>query len=196
MTRSRADRSISMRSRGIRIARRCSAGCRRPRLALTAISWVLWQYRAHANLRGLGRGHLDHRPWAIGWWFVPIANLWMPFKVVREVWKASEPAEDPVAWIGVRTWSVLGWWWAMWIREPPVAGGVRVRSRVDRSRHDQDGGPVAVGRVGGVRSWPRSSRWGSCARRHEDRRPSHPWSRRVPHRRAPAGAPPPRPDLG
>jgi hypothetical protein len=85
-------------------------------LLVTAVAWWVWQYRGQANLLAAGRRGLDHKPWgAVGWWIVPIANLWMPFKTMRELWKASEPTEDPSAWAGVLTWPVLGWWWALWI---------------------------------------------------------------------------------
>jgi hypothetical protein len=85
-------------------------------LAVTAVAWWAWQYRGQANLHVAGRSGLDHKPWgAVGWWLVPIANLWMPFKTMRELWKASEPIEDPGAWARVVTWPVLGWWWALWI---------------------------------------------------------------------------------
>jgi Domain of unknown function (DUF4328) len=85
-------------------------------LVVTAVAWWVWQYRGQANLYAAARRGLLHRPWgAVGWWLVPIANLWMPFQTVRELWKASEPIEDPGAWPGVATWAVLGWWWALWI---------------------------------------------------------------------------------
>jgi hypothetical protein len=85
-------------------------------LVVTAVAWWVWQYRAQANLVSVGRRSLDHGPWgAVGWWLVPVANLWMPFKTMRELWKASEPVEDPGAWTGLATWPVLGWWWALWI---------------------------------------------------------------------------------
>lgn len=85
-------------------------------LVATAVAWWIWQFRGQANLHAAHRRGLEHAPWgAVGWWLVPIANLWMPFKTMRELWKASEPIEDPSAWAGVVTWAVLGWWWAMWI---------------------------------------------------------------------------------
>ena len=85
-------------------------------LVVTAIAWWVWQYRGQANLVSAGRQGLEHGPWgAVGWWLVPVANLWMPFKTMRELWKASEPIEDPAAWTRLETWPVLGWWWALWI---------------------------------------------------------------------------------
>ena len=50
--------------------------------------------------------------WAVGWWFVPFANLVKPFQTMRELWKASGGEED---WGHSRTWSLIGWWWAAWL---------------------------------------------------------------------------------
>jgi hypothetical protein len=82
-------------------------------LILTGIVWLVWQHRSHTNLRAVGRRNLRFTPgWAVGWWFVPFANLVMPFQTVRELWKASGRDFD---WGRTRTWPVLGWWWAIWI---------------------------------------------------------------------------------
>ena len=50
--------------------------------------------------------------WAVGWWFVPFANLVKPFQAMRELWKASGGEEN---WGHARTWSLIGWWWAAWL---------------------------------------------------------------------------------
>jgi hypothetical protein len=99
---------------------------------VTGIVWLLWQHRAHANLHAAGVVGLGFTPgWAVGWWFIPFANLVKPFQTVRELWKAS--AAD-AAWKQIRTWPVIGWWWACW------AAGAIVGS--------------AVGFVAGLRSDP------------------------------------------
>jgi hypothetical protein len=80
----------------------------------TVTVWLLWQYRAERNARALSpSGQFSFTPgWAIGWWFIPIASLWMPFQAVRELWKASGGAPD---WPELPTWRAIGWWWASWI---------------------------------------------------------------------------------
>lgn len=81
-------------------------------LVATVVVWLIWQHRAHANLKALGT-ELEYSPgWAVGFWLIPIANLWKPFQVNRELWKASGDVND---WRSQRTWPVLGWWWASWI---------------------------------------------------------------------------------
>jgi hypothetical protein len=82
-------------------------------LVATVVLWLIWQHRAHANLKAVGVTGLENSPgWAVGWWLIPFANLWKPFQVNRELWKASGGDYD---WRSLPTWPVLGWWWASWI---------------------------------------------------------------------------------
>ncbi len=82
----------------------------------TAVVWVVWQYRAHANLRSLGADDLRYRPgWVVGWWFIPVANTAMPYLTTRELHKASDPDAGAIDWKGRRTWPVLWMWWGAWL---------------------------------------------------------------------------------
>lgn len=79
----------------------------------TGIVWLLWQHRAHANLRALGVAGLRFSPrWAVGWWFIPFANIVMPYLAVRELWKASDPNAGPIEWKAPGGAAIIGWWWA------------------------------------------------------------------------------------
>lgn len=70
-------------------------------------------YRYSRNAHALVPTGLEIRPpWAVGWFFVPIAFLWMPFKGVREAWQVST---DPVNWKTVPTPSQLRLWWGLWL---------------------------------------------------------------------------------
>jgi hypothetical protein len=85
-------------------------------LLVTGVLWCIWQHRAHSNLRSFGRNGLAYTPgWAVGWWFIPIASLWKPLGAMSELWKASEPTDDPNAWARAKGWWALGVWWACWI---------------------------------------------------------------------------------
>jgi hypothetical protein len=56
----------------------------------TGIVWLVWQHRSQSNLFALGSPGLRHTPgWAVGWWFVPFANLVMPYRTMRELGKGS-----------------------------------------------------------------------------------------------------------
>jgi hypothetical protein len=80
---------------------------------LTGIVWLVWQFRSQTNLREAGVRDLRFTPgWAVGWWLIPIANLWKPFQATRELHKASARGER---WWEAPTPALFGWWWAGWI---------------------------------------------------------------------------------
>jgi len=78
---------------------------------LLVVAWLVgcrWLQRARDNAILL-RPDLPHRRQA-GWvwlgWFIPFANVWVPYQVVGDVQRASVPAER---------WAGLGWWWTAWL---------------------------------------------------------------------------------
>jgi hypothetical protein len=50
--------------------------------------------------------------WAVGWYFVPFANLVKPFHAMKEIWFASHPSEGGYE---EKAPMILGWWWGLWI---------------------------------------------------------------------------------
>ena len=76
------------------------------------IAWLMWQHRTQSNVRDLGIEGLRFTPgWAVGWWFIPIANLWQPSRTVSELWRASTHGEE---WTRVQAPKV-GWWWVSFL---------------------------------------------------------------------------------
>ncbi len=51
----------------------------------------------------------------IGWFFVPIAALWMPLQAMKEIWRASDPRGEQGAWITLPSTPLIDLWWASWI---------------------------------------------------------------------------------
>ncbi|MGZ4132833.1 MAG: DUF4328 domain-containing protein [Actinomycetota bacterium] len=83
---------------------------------VTVVVWCVWQHHAQRTLVRLTHGTARFTPgWAVGWWFVPFANLVRPFQAVHELWSWSrgavgEPARAK-AWILPAWWATwLGWW--------------------------------------------------------------------------------------
>ncbi len=82
-------------------------------LVITGIAWLVWQHRSQANLHAARLRELEYTPgWSVGWWLIPFASLVKPFQTVRELWKASSGDDS---WWQNKTWSLIGWWWALWI---------------------------------------------------------------------------------
>lgn len=73
------------------------------------IAILLWIHRAHANLRTIGLRDLNYSPgWAVGSFFVPIANLFIPFRAMRELCNRSYGEEAQFAAVTVP--DVNSWW--------------------------------------------------------------------------------------
>ena len=88
-------------------------------LAYTAVFVVsivlvaMWIHRAHANLREAGVDGLEFTPgWAVGWFFVTIANLFKPFQAMRELWTASHGEADR---FGGEAPTEVKLWWGAWL---------------------------------------------------------------------------------
>jgi len=81
--------------------------------AISGIMFLVWVYRANCNARMLGAHGMEYSPgWSVGWFFVPIANLWKPYNVIKEIAAASK---NPVAFGGEKEEPVVAFWWLLWI---------------------------------------------------------------------------------
>ena len=77
------------------------------------IAILMWIYRANSNAHALGAAGMRFRPgWAVGWYFIPILNLWKPYQAMKEIWKVSA---DPRTWQAQERSPLLPWWWFLWI---------------------------------------------------------------------------------
>lgn len=80
---------------------------------VTGVVFLRWIYRANKNARQLGAKGMQFTPgWSVGWYFVPIANLWKPYQAMKEIWNASV---DPLKWDAQGRSPILGLWWALWL---------------------------------------------------------------------------------
>jgi hypothetical protein len=76
--------------------------------AVAGILVIMWLTRARANADALYPApHRLGAGWAIGSWFVPVANLFLPVLVVLDVVKASNPTGRSIPHVAM--------WWAGWI---------------------------------------------------------------------------------
>lgn len=81
------------------------------------VCWCLWQARSHRRLQSL-RPQAAFRTtpgWGVGSWFVPVANLWVPFRAVADLWRNSAP---PGASGPEPTPPDVGRWWTLFVGVP------------------------------------------------------------------------------
>ncbi len=84
---------------------------------VTVVVFLMWLYRAHENLASFGipSHQIQYSSaWAVGSFFVPIANLIIPYGAIKELWQKSVPnsasmfsALSPPAFFSL--------WWLFWI---------------------------------------------------------------------------------
>ena len=81
-------------------------------MIVSAVTFLAWLSRSVENAPHLGLGNPPESPQrAILWWFVPIANLFKPFGIVKDLYQRFGGAAAPVALVSA--------WWFAWI-----AGGL------------------------------------------------------------------------
>lgn len=81
-------------------------------LGITFLSWI---YRINKNLNALAWDDMTYTPgWSIGWYFIPIANLFKPYQAMKEIWEVAHRGESSGQ-------PLLGWWWGLWIVSSIVA---------------------------------------------------------------------------
>jgi hypothetical protein len=81
-------------------------------LLVTSIVVLCWIYRASVNAHAAAPGLTITPGWAVGWYFVPIANLWKPFQAMKEIWLGSHFGAN---WEAGYTSDLLNWWWGLYI---------------------------------------------------------------------------------
>jgi len=79
----------------------------------TLMVFARWIVLAHRNLPALGARYLDVTPaGAVAWFFVPVVQVWFPYRAMRTLWQNSHSARRPdlqdVSW-------VLPAWWTLWL---------------------------------------------------------------------------------
>ena len=82
------------------------------------VAYQMWQYRASENAnRGIAETRYSPGM-GVGWWFIPIANFFMPLLVLRDLWRAAHAGEEAAgrnpatfAWlcfVGIFVLSIVG----------------------------------------------------------------------------------------
>jgi heme/copper-type cytochrome/quinol oxidase subunit 2 len=80
---------------------------------VVTIFCAVWICRASANARTIQPSENRVRPgWAVGYFFVPIINLWMPFKAMKQIWNSSH---SPDGCIDDDAPGFFMVWWGAWL---------------------------------------------------------------------------------
>ncbi len=92
--------------------------------------FITWLWRAAKNQQALGRApERFGSGWAIGGWFIPLANFVIPVLVVQDLWRGADAAiaaDDPRWRIAERSW-LVGWWWGLFLVPLAIGTGSDAR---------------------------------------------------------------------
>lgn len=75
-----------------------------------SVAFLVWFWRARSNAGHLGYPQRYRRGWAFWGWVVPVASLWIPFRIMYDLWQPGQAAGQR----GRRTW-LLRTWWTAWL---------------------------------------------------------------------------------
>ncbi|MFM7251954.1 MAG: DUF4328 domain-containing protein [Ilumatobacteraceae bacterium] len=95
---------------------------------------IIWMFRIAKNLRAMGRTGLSWAPgWAIGGWFLPPCIFVIPWLVLQELWKASDPDVAPAdpSWKQRPVTPLLHVWWVLYGLLPIVGAAVGLSAAWD-----------------------------------------------------------------
>jgi uncharacterized protein DUF4328 len=84
-------------------------------LIIWAVIFLFWFYKAYKNFGALGIRSWKYSPRsAVVFFFVPIANLWIPYIIAKEIWNYSDTgsllSEEPWNYKSKRSEIVTLWW--------------------------------------------------------------------------------------
>jgi hypothetical protein len=78
---------------------------------LCAVVFLVWFFLMRRGTGLLAPDRFRQGPgWAIGAWFVPIAGLWMPYRVAMDMWGAASPLPSDGTPYRSPVWPVNLWW--------------------------------------------------------------------------------------
>lgn len=91
-----------------------TAGVLQSAILFQFIVLLMWIYRINSNTRSLGAAaDMKYTPgWSVGWFFIPIANIWKPYQVLKELWISNHHSHIPAS-DKKRGVTFVGWFWVV-----------------------------------------------------------------------------------
>lgn len=97
--------------------------------------FIAWLFRARGNAEVITPGpHRHPAPWLVLGWVVPVADLWVPRRVVLDVWRGSGPPPRPATLVNA--------WWGCYLAG--TFGGTFVAVLFSGRHHDGAAAAVYV----------------------------------------------------
>jgi len=84
---------------------------------ISGVTFILWFRRAYFNLHQKVNYLQFSEGWAAGSWFVPIVNLYRPYRIMKEIYIETKElfTKNGLSEKVDYSTNSLGWWWTLWI---------------------------------------------------------------------------------
>src|SRR5690348_3360911 len=94
-----------------------------------SILFIVWFRRARLNAELHDYPQRRARGWAVWGWIIPIVDLWFPFQIMGDIWRAGLPARQRsnIAWLPAL-------WWTCWLLSG-LSFGARAMSGPEQALH-------------------------------------------------------------
>jgi len=103
---------------------------------ISRIFWFVWTYRIVKNAHCLTYRPLRFGPgWAVGYYFIPILNLFRPYQALSDAYRVSK---NPSDWAAASGSYLLGWWWGLFLLSS-YAANVDFRLAIAAQRTPEEG---------------------------------------------------------
>ncbi|MBL0370761.1 DUF4328 domain-containing protein [Rhizobium sp. KVB221] len=86
----------------------------------TTCLWFIWVFKSNKLARAFGAATMKYSPaWSVGWYFVPILNLFRPYFAMKEIYLATLSPQD--LWTSqaskdqLESLNFVKLWWLLWI---------------------------------------------------------------------------------
>lgn len=92
---------------------------------LAFIISLFWYYRASKNIHSFGAKQVWRPILSVIWWFIPPLNLYLPYDVTQQFWKACNPQTKLVIgneWKDIASSNIIKLWWILFLS--PLFGGL------------------------------------------------------------------------
>lgn len=115
---------------------------------ITVVIFGMWIYKAAANIVAADIAGFSYSPgWAVGWFFIPFANLFKPFQAMRQIWNASHGANVHLD-DGAPT---VNMWWAAWL-VVTISGNISFRLTLSANDAEQMMLATQIGAISSIAS--------------------------------------------
>jgi hypothetical protein len=83
----------------------------------SVVTFIMWFRRAYFNLHQFRGDLLYGEGWAVGCWFIPVLNLYMPYQIMKDLYTKTNTilSQNLITCNKRLPIKYVNWWWILWL---------------------------------------------------------------------------------